>query len=99
MTRTLIGRLAELHLVRSEPPHSGTSLQLMLRPDTGGSTTRLTLERIADLQLRHLDADVVLQLEIRDVTSDGLEGLRFRVVDAEEGVISCWCGDVTMVVD
>jgi hypothetical protein len=57
----------------------------------------LVFHDVHELRVKDLDALVGVQLEIRSMRGDGLEGIRYKVLDVEHELLSFVCGDFDVI--
>lgn len=69
------------------------TLTLLAEPRSESARGRFTFSGVQELVVGRLDGLLGLMIEVFDVRDHQLEGLRFRVVDSEHGVIGFWCRD------
>lgn len=78
----------------------GNKLRIVLRPFNPGDERRLELlcVNVQELSVGQLDSQLSVFARIYDVRDQQLEGLRYRVVDEEEGLFSFWCGTLSAAI-
>ncbi|QQQ79534.1 hypothetical protein IOD16_14700 [Saccharothrix sp. 6-C] len=71
----------------------GVSLSVEAASPGEGVVLRLRFSGVTGLRLQQSEG-FSLDLQIIDMTSDGWEGLRYKVTDPEHDILAFWCEDV-----
>jgi hypothetical protein len=78
-------------------PSIRLDVTLAERPEASAPRRSLVFHDVHELRVKDLDALVGVQLEIRSMRGDGLEGIRYKVLDVEHELLSFVCGDFDVI--
>jgi hypothetical protein len=85
------------YIAASGTPRIDFEIFLTADPAEDVSGVRIEFLNVKELRLGNLDGMLNIHLEITDVTSWGLEEIRFKIVDTESESVRFSCGDYEVV--
>lgn len=93
----LLAPPSRIDSITIERRSEGVAMRLVLLPIESVGTLQFEFDQVLELRFRgdSVELGLVVRLLVEDVSSHGMEKVRFRVSDAEEEFISFSCMTVT----
>jgi len=96
------GYLKDIHLLRDITDEGCTDYQINLILTNypyyeGDEIFNIIFKGVKDIKIGKLDGLLKLVFEIRDLSSDCLENIKFRVYESENEILSFYCNEIIIV--